>query len=964
MRKNLLLIISFLSLLSFGQGSSFTKVFGGSSEEAATRVIQLTSGDYYILSTTESYGVGNKDILVTKTNGLGDIIWSYAFGTSGNEVATSMKLASDGGLLITGYSDNIATNGDAGIVLKLSSSGSVTWNKTIVYDSTVRANDIVESRFGGYFVTGTMYLDSLDDNVFVTSMSSTGNFFWTKTYGGINKDEAYSITEDGIGRLVIAGSTMNDSVVHGSAGDKDIQVLRMRTNGNLIWVKNYGTSDIEEATFVRTDNSSNIYLTGYTVGGAIPGENMILTKLDSSGSVSSSYIFGATGDDRGHSLTFASNGDVRLVGKMQGVSSGADVLLIRTTSAGVISNSTIIGGDSLDGISGVSSFQTSDGGVTIVSSGQSLVGSSNNKLYMMKTEENGNIACGTKLDFVDAAQYSLSSSSHQNTGSVSAGANLSLSNTTVSLGDSVLCCQLQARVAANSISMCTGDQIRLGKAAISGYQYSWTANNTSFTSSAANPLVSPTSDIIYKLVVTDPEGNCIADSAFVNVTVSTRLNVDFARDTFFCQGQNVSVSAYPNQNSYLWTGTGYSYSTNPATFNTEDTVVLTVIDVNSCIYRDTIVITEIPTPVFSLGADTTICSNVPITLEGPDDMFSYTWNGQAGSQTYTTNTQQVHTLAVVDSFGCTYNDNIVIQTKPYSTFNLGPDSSLCVGSPFTIFGPGALTGYIWNDTASSQQNLVVFKGGTYHLTAYNSFGCPYSDTITLSEYQLPVFSLGNDTGYCEGGAILLSGPNNAEDYLWSNGRTTDTSSFFSEGNATLRITDVNGCRYTDTIAIEEYENPDISLGPDTTICLGESIVLSPGAGFSAYTWSTSSTQSSITVSAKGSYSVTVTDANGCDGSATVNVDTVTCNKESIQFLGAAKVSMYPNPASQYIQLESEVSLMGAELKLIDSYGKLVLKQVSNSHQPSLNISNLPNGVYQLGIEKDNKQIYYRVIVSH
>lgn len=966
MRKTILFIFSFLSLVVYSQNTNFVKVFNSSSDEFANKVVQLSSGDYYILSTTESYGAGNKDILVTKTNGLGDVIWSYAFGTSGNEVGTSLRLATDGGILITGYSDNISLYSDAAFILKLTSSGAETFNKTITYDSTVRAYDIVESRFGGYYVTGHVYLDSLDDNVFLTSMSSTGNIFWTKTYGGIKKDHAYSIAEDGKGRLIIAGSTMNDSIINGSTGDMDIQLMRLRTNGNVVWTRNYGTNTNQMATYVRSDNNSNLYLTGHTEGGPMMGENMFLTKLDSTGNVSSSFMFGTDGDDRGYALNLLSNGDVNLTGKIQGVSSSGDFAVLRVNSSGAIVNSSILGGDSSDGMFGVDAFLAPDGGVTVLSGGKSYLNSNNYNLYMIKTESNGVVGCGSKLDFVNSGQFSLSTNAYQNTTTISTGANVSFTKTTVSLADTMLCCKLNARIAADTITMCTGDQIRLGRASISGYQYSWTAIGSSFTSSVANPQVSPASDITYKLVVTEANGVCISDSATVHVIVNSRLNVDFARDSFFCEGQSVTVEAYPGQNSYTWTGDGYTYSGAQATFSLDDTIVLRVIDNNSCVYLDTIAITEIPTPTFSLGPDTTICSNLSITLEGPANMYSYNWNGTTGSNRYyTTSIQKIHSLTVVDSFGCTANDLIIVQTKPFSTFTLGADTSICESSVFTIFGPGALTNYIWNDTASTVQNLEVNEGGTYHLTAFNSFGCPYSDTIVISEWSLPVFSLGNDTYFCEGSYVVLQGPASGVDqYLWSTSSEEDTTWVSTAGDYTLQVTDFNGCRYTDTINVTESPAPVISLGDDTTLCIGQTLVLTPGSGFSSYQWSTSETTASISVNSVGTYSVTVTDTKGCEGSASINVDTMTCSGGSVQYLGKHQLRMYPNPASTQLTLDSDISLMGAVISLYDALGKEVIQIQAESHKVVLEVADLTSGIYNLSVAKDNMKVYYRVIVAH
>src|SRR5210317_11924 len=129
MRIFFYLIFGFSILAAQGQNSSYTSVYGGSSDEHSVDMEQLSTGDHFVVSNTLSYGTGNYDILLTKTDGLGQELWSYAYGTSGNDLATSLLVTSDGGVLITGYTDGIGTGNEVALVLKVNSSGTMSWNK-------------------------------------------------------------------------------------------------------------------------------------------------------------------------------------------------------------------------------------------------------------------------------------------------------------------------------------------------------------------------------------------------------------------------------------------------------------------------------------------------------------------------------------------------------------------------------------------------------------------------------------------------------------------------------------------------------------------------------------------------------------------------------------------------------------------------------------------------------------------
>jgi hypothetical protein len=109
MKKLLLATFCFWGLASFGQNTTFTKRIGGSSDEQSRKIVQLGSGDYYVLATTNSYGTGGTDILISKTDALGKVLWTYAFGTSGTDIGNSIRATSDGGAIVCGYSNGFMT---------------------------------------------------------------------------------------------------------------------------------------------------------------------------------------------------------------------------------------------------------------------------------------------------------------------------------------------------------------------------------------------------------------------------------------------------------------------------------------------------------------------------------------------------------------------------------------------------------------------------------------------------------------------------------------------------------------------------------------------------------------------------------------------------------------------------------------------------------------------------------------
>jgi gliding motility-associated-like protein len=192
-------------------------------------------------------------------------------------------------------------------------------------------------------------------------------------------------------------------------------------------------------------------------------------------------------------------------------------------------------------------------------------------------------------------------------------------------------------------------------------------------------------------------------------------------------------------------------------------------------------------------------------------------------------------------------------------------------------GGGGGGGQLWISTATipATINFLAFGGpaglvnnilSTCAGTTYNAVdGDPGIDNPGL----LPIISnddkpsLGKDTVLCAGTNILLN-PGAFSAYLWSTGATTPTLNVTTAGTYWVRVPRCDGAFIRDTIVIGSQASPVPNLGADTLLCVGQSVSLYPGS-FPFYSWSTGAPTSSILVNTSGTYSVTVTDLNGCTG---------------------------------------------------------------------------------------------------
>ncbi len=208
----------------------WTKTIGGLADEG-NEIVQTKDSGYVIVGNTESFGLGVRNIYVVKLDVSGNLQWTKSIGGSHSDEGYSIIQTKDGGYAITGETRSVAdtANGDV-YVVKLSASGNIMWTKTIGGRGEDAGNSIVQTLDGGFAIAGETYSfgDTAYGDVYVIKLDSAGNIKWTKTIGGIYRDLAYSIIQTNDAGYAIAGRTES----FGAGGD-DMYVIKLDAAGNL-----------------------------------------------------------------------------------------------------------------------------------------------------------------------------------------------------------------------------------------------------------------------------------------------------------------------------------------------------------------------------------------------------------------------------------------------------------------------------------------------------------------------------------------------------------------------------------------------------------------------------------------------------------------------------------------------------------------------------------------------------------
>jgi hypothetical protein len=236
-------------------GLVWDKTFGGTERDEGNSVQQTSDGGYIIVGNTESYGAGDSDIWLVKTDASGNKAWDKTLGGAGIDHGNSVRQTTDGGYIIVGTSGTYEVNSSDVRLFKTDSAGNTTWNKTFGADSVWdEGNSVEQTTDGGYIVAGCS-----GPGLWLVKTDASGIRAWDKTIGGgMVLMEGNSIRQTTDAGYVVAGT----SLVAG--GTRDFELLRTDASGNKVWDRTFGTPNLEFGASVQPTTDGGYIMTGYS----------------------------------------------------------------------------------------------------------------------------------------------------------------------------------------------------------------------------------------------------------------------------------------------------------------------------------------------------------------------------------------------------------------------------------------------------------------------------------------------------------------------------------------------------------------------------------------------------------------------------------------------------------------------------------------------------------------------------
>jgi hypothetical protein len=240
--------------------TSWTKTYGGLQQDEGHSVIQTNDGGYAIAGHTYSYGAGQSDIYFIKTNASGDTSWTKTYGGSLAEYSHLVKQTPDGGYIIVGSTKSYGSGNTDVYIIKTDSNGNLDWSKTYGGGADDEGYSIYRCTDTGFIITGYTYsFGGGQSNVYLIKTNASGDTSWTKTFGGVQQDEGRSVIQTNDGGYAITGFTYS----YGS-GQSNVYLIKADQNGNELWSSTYGGTNADEGNSVIQTNDNGYAILGYT----------------------------------------------------------------------------------------------------------------------------------------------------------------------------------------------------------------------------------------------------------------------------------------------------------------------------------------------------------------------------------------------------------------------------------------------------------------------------------------------------------------------------------------------------------------------------------------------------------------------------------------------------------------------------------------------------------------------------
>ena len=256
---------------------SVAKNYGGDRRDVATAVIQTADGGYAIAGFTETdlgTGVRSDQFYILKLNSSGNLIWENKWGGDRTEVWFSITESADQGIVVCGNSNSGATVNQNGYVEKYGYYGNRVWSTYVMDAGVEELRAIHNTSDGGYIVAGSSSSTGTNGSTdfHIIKLDADGNIVWRKWYGGSSAELALSVKEVFDKGFIVCGYSSSTNITGATnKGGNDIYITKLDSSGNHVWSNMYGGAGADIGYSIEQTSDSGYVIAGSSTSVNIPG---------------------------------------------------------------------------------------------------------------------------------------------------------------------------------------------------------------------------------------------------------------------------------------------------------------------------------------------------------------------------------------------------------------------------------------------------------------------------------------------------------------------------------------------------------------------------------------------------------------------------------------------------------------------------------------------------------------------
>ncbi|MFN6991315.1 MAG: Ig-like domain-containing protein, partial [Fervidobacterium sp.] len=320
------------------QGNTlWKKAYGGIKDDVANYICNSKDGGYILVGWTESY-FNSKDVYILKIDKDGNLIWDKRLGGTAPDEGKKIIPAIDEGFIIVGNTYSFNVKQKSGYVLKINEEGNLEWQVVTSLNNWEEIN-CVEKTNDGYILVGSTYIEKEKRDILIVKLDQFGNILWKKLIGGKEDKQGNCIRKSLSGDFLITGTVLNGSY------KSDLYVARIDNYGNLKWQATLGGTGWDTGRSLVEDNDGNFVICGFTESFGNGGKDVYVLKISHDGNLIWQRTFGGIGDEVCNSikkdsvLNFESLEGFHIVGWTNTFSNNKEVYIIKINKDGKIMES-------------------------------------------------------------------------------------------------------------------------------------------------------------------------------------------------------------------------------------------------------------------------------------------------------------------------------------------------------------------------------------------------------------------------------------------------------------------------------------------------------------------------------------------------------------------------------------------------------------------------------------------------